>query len=254
MSNPIRLDAIRPETGRLFALLAEYPQLEGLTLIGGTAIALTIGHRLSNDLDFAFFGDKLPTYAIDSLVNELKTGGLPVQLITDPGEISSFKIATGKRLLEFARDYMFGSTKVTIFAMGPKQTPAFIDYLKSAPTLDLPGTSFKVLGLEALQKTKAVVLSQRVRSRDLYDLFILSKTHGYSAAQLLHDAISYGTNNDPEYYKAVLRGEIPLDDDDEGLEPVGVKATLEGIYHYFDKEISRLEIAEAARIARASEE
>ena len=250
MSNSIRLDAIRPETARLFSLLAEFPQLEDLTLIGGTAIALSIGHRLSNDLDFAFFGDKLPAYAIDNLVNELKAGGLPVQLITDPGQISAFKIATGKRLLDFARDYMFAGTKVTFFAMGSKQTPAFVDYLNKAPVLNLPSTSFKVLGLEALQKTKAVVLGQRVRSRDLYDLFILSQAHGYSVSQLLHDAISYGTNNDSEYYKAILRGDIPLDVDDEGLEPVGVKATLEEIYHYFDTEISRLEIAEAARIAR----
>lgn len=254
MSNPIRLDAIRPETASLFSLLAEFPQLEGLTLIGGTAIALTIGHRLSNDLDFAFFGDNLPTYAIDNLVNELKTGGLPVQLITDPGQITAFKIATGQRLLDFARDYMFGGTKVTFFAMGSKQTPAFVDYLNKAPTLDLPDTSFKVLGLEALKATKAVVLGQRVRSRDLYDLFILSKAHGYRTSQLLHDAISYGTNNDPEYYKAVLRGEVPLDADDEGLEPVGVKATLAEIYHYFDTEISLLEIAEATRIARGLNE
>lgn len=251
MSDSIRLDAIRPETARLFTLLAEFPQLGGLTLIGGTAIALIIGHRLSNDLDFAFFGNKLPTYAIDSLVNELKTGGLPVRSITDPGQISRFKIATGKRLLDFARDYMFDDTKVTFFAMGVKQTPEFINYLKRAQTLNLPNTSFQVLGLDALKTTKAVVLGQRVRSRDLYDLFTLTQAHQYSVAQILDDAVLYGTNNDPEYYKAVLRGEIPLDEDDEGLEPVAVNAPLEEIYSFFDTEISRLEVEEAARIVRS---
>lgn len=252
MSNHIQLEVIRPETASLFAMLSEFPQLEGLTLIGGTAIALIIGHRLSNDLDFAFFGGSLPTHAIDNLVNELKAGGLPVQLITDPEQISNFKIRTGKRLLNFARDYMFGNTKVTFFAMAAKQTPIFVDYLNRAPTLNLPDTSFKILALDPLKTTKAVVLGQRVRSRDLYDLFILSRQHGYAVSQLLQDAISYGTNNDPEYYKAVLRGEIPLDENDEGLEPVGIKASLDEIYHYFDAEISLIEIKEAARIARWS--
>lgn len=251
MSDYIRLDAIRPETASLFSVLAQFPQLKGLTLIGGTAISLIIGHRLSNDLDFAVFGDKLPTHAIDNLVNELKLGGLPVKLVTDPSQISSFKIATGKRLLDVARDYMFGDTKVTFFAMGAKQSPVFVDYLNTAPTLNLDDASFNVLALDALKTTKAVVLGQRIRSRDLYDLFILSKEHGYPVSQLLHDAVTYGTNNDPEYYKAVLRGEIPLDDEDEGLEPVGVMASLKEIYIYFDTAISRIEVSEASRIARA---
>lgn len=251
MSDHIRLDVIRPETASLFSVLAQFPQLKGLTLIGGTAISLIIGHRLSNDLDFAVFGDKLPTHAIDNLVSELKLGGLPVQLVTDPSQISSFKIATGKRLLDIARDYMFGDTKVTFFAMGAKQSPVFVDYLKAAPTLNLDDASFNVLALDALKTTKAVVLGQRIRSRDLYDLFVLSKKHCYPVLQLLHDAVTYGTNNDPEYYKAVLRGEIPLDDEDEGLEPVGVMASLKEIYNYFDTGISRIEVEEAARIARA---
>jgi DNA-binding XRE family transcriptional regulator len=102
-------------------------------------------------------------------------------------------------------------------------------------------------------RTNLTLLGQRVRSRDLYDLFILAKEHGYTIAQLLHDAATYGTNDDPEYYKAVLRGEIPLDIDDEGLEPVGVATDLNVIYSFFDTQISLIEIDEAARIARESD-
>lgn len=254
MSDHIHLEAIRPETARLFSALSAFEPLADLTLIGGTALALIIRHRLSNDLDFACFGDRLPTDAIDRLMVELKASGLRVQLITDPEQISNFKIRTGKRLLSIARDYMVGDTKVTFFAMSVKQTPKFIHYLTNAPTLNLPNTSFNVLSLDPLKVTKAVVLGQRVKSRDLYDLFILCQKHNYSVSQLLQDAVAYGTNDDPEYYKAVLRGEIPLDQDDEGLEPVEVMASLEEIYRYFDAEISGLEIDAAAQIARASDE
>lgn len=247
----IRLDAIRPETASLFAVLANFPQLSSFALIGGTAIAVIIGHRLSNDLDFAFFGDQLPTAQIDSLVSELKGVGVPIRLITDSNQISSFKIETGKRLLNFARDYMVGDTKVTFFAMRSKQTPIFVDYLKQADLLPVDDISFSILGLEGLRVSKAVVIGQRVRSRDLYDLFVLIRDHGYSVEQLLKDAQKYGTNDDPEYYKSVLRGDIPLDLEDEGLEPVGVPVALDDIYSFFNARISQLEIDEAERIARA---
>lgn len=246
----IRLDAIRPETASLFAVLANFPQLSNLSLIGGTALALIIGHRLSNDLDFAFFGDQLPTAQIDSLVSDLKGVDVPIRLITDSNQISSFKIATGKRLLNFARDYMVGDTKVTFFAMGSKQTPEFVNYLKQAELLPVDDISFSILGLEGLRVCKAVVLGQRIRSRDIYDLFVLIRDHSYSVEQLLEDAQTYGTNDDPEYYKSVLRGEIPLDLEDEGLEPVGVPVSLDDIYSFFNARISQLEIDEAERIAR----
>lgn len=246
----LRLDAIRPETASLFSVLAGFPQLRGLTLIGGTALALLIGHRLSNDLDFAYFGDHLPTGEIDSLIAELKAAGLPVRLITDTAQISSFRIATGKRLLNYARDYMFGDTKVTFFAMGSKQTPVFMNYLKQAEILRPVDVSFGILGLGGLKIAKAVVIGQRIRSRDLYDLLVLVRDHGYSVAKLLDDAQTYGTIDDPEYYKSVLRGDIPLDADDEGLEPIGIRVSPAEIHAFFEEHISRLEIDEAERIAR----
>ena len=58
-------------------------------------------------------------------------------------------------------------------------------------------------------------------------LLDFAREHDYSLSQLLQDATSFGTNNDVEYYKAVLRGEIPVDYDDECLEYVGVSASLD---------------------------
>lgn len=171
-------------------LLAQFPQLQALTLLGDTASALNIGHRLSNNLDFASVTHSLPTHDIDHLIAELKSNGLPVRLISDPDQISTFKIKTGMKLLDYARDYMFGNINVTFFAMGLQQTPVFVDYLKLAPVLDLPDVSFNVLALDPLKTTKAVVLGQRARSRDLYDLFILARDHDYTCAQLLHDAVT----------------------------------------------------------------
>jgi len=47
---------LRPEADALFEVLCRAPEMKGFTLIGGTALALQLGHRLSLDFDFAQFG------------------------------------------------------------------------------------------------------------------------------------------------------------------------------------------------------
>lgn len=44
------------ETRQLWLALMHEPLLRGFVLIGGTALTLRIGHRLSEDLDFAYLG------------------------------------------------------------------------------------------------------------------------------------------------------------------------------------------------------
>ena len=58
-------------------------RLAGFTLVGGTALALQIGHRISEDLDFNIFGQKLPIGRIDSILDELASEGVVIEsLIT----------------------------------------------------------------------------------------------------------------------------------------------------------------------------
>jgi hypothetical protein len=83
-------------------VIAALPDASAFTIIGGTALSLQIGHRVSNDLDFAVFSEKLPTQKVDNLVAKLKEQGHSVNLITDPSKISVFKINTGENLLNFA--------------------------------------------------------------------------------------------------------------------------------------------------------
>lgn len=64
----LRRTILRPEATRLFDALAACPELAGFTLLGGTALALQIGHRISLDLDFGYFGQRLPGVALVRLV------------------------------------------------------------------------------------------------------------------------------------------------------------------------------------------
>lgn len=68
-------NSLRPEANVLFEMLYRAPEMKGLTLIGGTALALQLNHRISLDFDFAQFGGTLPGIAIDRLVSRLKQEG-----------------------------------------------------------------------------------------------------------------------------------------------------------------------------------
>ncbi len=86
-----------------------------------------------------------------------------------------------------------------------------------------------------------LVLADRVRSRDLYDLYVLMRGYGYSLDTLFSMVKEIGTVDDPEHYKAIMRGEIPLDDDNEGLEAVELDTNYEKIIKYFKHKIDEYE-------------
>ncbi len=238
-------EVLRPAAAALFDVLAAAPEMEGLTLMGGTALALQIGHRISLDFDFAVFGGALPCQRIDTLIARLKAEGHKAMLVTDPDQISRFKINTGKKLLDFARDYAVDGVKVTFFSHGRSDRQQ--SYYRAAPKLREPGCRFEILGIEGMKTAKTLVLGDRVRSRDLYDLHVLMRDHGYSLGEMVGIVRELGTIDDPEHYKAVLRGKIPLDDDDEGLEPVEIGLTTEALYRFFGEKFDTYEVEQARR-------
>ena len=235
---------LRPEANALFEVLARAPEMEGLTLIGGTALALQIDHRISLNFDFAQFGGSLPNFAIDKLISRLKQEGHQAQMITSPAQISQFKINHGLNLLDRARDYVIDGVKVTFFVHGKNSSQEA--FYRSAKKVREAGMCFDILGTEGLKVAKTLVLADRVRSRDLYDLYVLMRDHDYSLNTLFSTVKELGTVDDNELYKAIMRGEIPLDDDDEGLEAVELHTDYKQIIEYFKHETDEYE----TRLAR----
>lgn len=237
----LQRNILRPQAKALFEMLCRAPELQGLTLIGGTALALQLGHRISLDFDFAQFGGTLPGFNIDQLVSRLKHEGYQAQMITNPAQISQFKINHGTNLLERARDYVINGVKVTFFIHGKNKEQE--NFYRTATKIQETNMYFDVLGIEALKAAKTLVFADRVRSRDLYDLYILMREQNYTLKALFSVVKELGTVDDPEHYKAIIRGEIPLDDDDEGLEAVDLNTDLEQVYKYFNHEVDEYETA-----------
>jgi len=230
---------LRPEADALFEVLCRAPEMEGFTLIGGTALALQIGHRVSLDFDFARFGDSLHGQTIDQLIARLKQEDHRAQMITSPTEISRFKINHGTNLLDHVRDYVIDGVKVTFFIHGKNNAQKI--FYQSAEKVREAEMCFDIMGVEGLKTAKTLMLADRVRSRDLYDLYILNREHACSLEALFSIVKKLGVIDDPEYYKAIMRGEIPLDDDDEGLEAVDLYTGTEQIYEYFNHVIDEYE-------------
>lgn len=241
----LKLELMPELTQKNFARLKEDPRLASFTLVGGTALALQIGHRISEDLDFNIFGQRLPTKAIDALLNDLATGGATIESLITPAQKSQFKINTAENIDNYIQDYLIDGAKVTFHSRNERDRPKQqIDFLKSTPKLSVTKKGFNILGLDGLFVMKSIVVYDRVKSRDLYDLMVLTRNHSYSFENMIDAINAYQPlrDKDPEYFKSVVTGIISLDKNDEGFSSIHLNVKIEDIYKYFRKLIDEYEV------------
>jgi len=82
-----------PATALLWELLKKHSALGGFYLIGGTALALRLNHRQSEDLDFAWPGLRLPKDRVASLVLDLNGEGWRLERCDSEESYDEFLIA-----------------------------------------------------------------------------------------------------------------------------------------------------------------
>ena len=111
----LRPEQLTSSARRVFEHLTQEEALRGFTLIGGTALALQIGHRRSEDLDFWLPGESLDKGVISALIRRVQNAGLPAMLATPHQRIVAARI-NGFDLLSRAQDYVIAGVKVTFFA------------------------------------------------------------------------------------------------------------------------------------------
>jgi len=245
----LKMTFMPEQTQKNFLRLQADPRLAEFTLVGGTALALQMGHRISEDLDFNLFGKKLPKRAIDEMLEEWTANGAKIENLITPEQRSSFKINTSENLDDFIQDYKIDGSKVTFQSRVVGERPQKqIDYLVAAKKIELHPKGFGVLGLDGLFVMKSIFLYDRVKSRDLYDLMMLLEHLNYNLDHVFSVIEAYlpFRHKNPEHFKCVSTGLIPLDTDDEGFESIHLKVEMDHIYNYFKKLIDAHEI----RVAR----
>jgi len=249
----LRTDLLPDRTRRVFELLRDEPALKGFTLVGGSALALQIGHRVSEDLDFNLFGDLLPLARLAALLEAFDSRGMKVESLITDAERSAFRINHGDRMDRHIQDFTVNGSRITFHARkAPERPGKQIEYLKGAERCAHSSVQgFDILGLEGLFAMKTLVLADRAKSRDIFDLMILTRDFGHSMVDMLRIVAEYAPVNDrdPERYKSVLTGLTPLDRNDEGFESIGLHVDVQGLHAYFSEKVDEYEIEVAKQVA-----
>ena len=233
---------LRPDTQALWDLLRQEPALGGFVLIGGTALSLHLGHRVSEDLDFAFDGPKLPRLRIEALKRRLDEAGWPCAANDSIAALHEFE-DTGLDLLDYQQNHVAGErVKLTLVAPDPEVR---VQLRAAAP--DHP----RVASLEEIFRLKCIACANRSKSRDWFDLYVLLKDGHFQPFDVRAPFEAAGVPQKIDIALSRLCSGRP-EAGDEGYESLLDKPpTLVQMRDYFIRVRDRLEI-ESARRGRLS--
>lgn len=231
------MNALPENTERLLHELDAEPLCDEFILAGGTALALRLAHRSSEDLDFVFPAERLPKIRIEKILRNLEAR-YAVKPMVNTAEQQDWENA-GMDLLDYHRDYSVDNVKVTFFTPDERKLAAALRAESGIYGL----TRIRVADLDTLFAMKAVTLNRRLVERDLFDLKLLIEEHGYSMEAILRLADEHGYTADGVKQR-IINARRRLDD--PGLKPrMANPPTFDQLKAYFVNQIDRAEQAAA---------
>jgi predicted nucleotidyltransferase component of viral defense system len=144
------LENLLPDTEKVLRRLAALPLLQDFTFVGGSALAVYLGHRLSEDLDFFTWHTDLQALQIQNYLQNI-----------------GFEYVRVINLSPQQADFVIDGVKVTFFANSweeLKNRTHLFDFLFIA-------------ALPVLAVMKVNTLFLRAKYRDYYDLYVLNQAH-----------------------------------------------------------------------------
>jgi len=200
--------AILPDTLRAIQLVSSVPSIQKAYLAGGTALALQIGHRISEDLDF-FTADEVEEKVLAADLSR-------VDSFQKEGE--SWRSVWGK----------IGTTKFSMFY-----------YKYPLISLTIPFEGIQILDKPDIAAMKIHALEDRGTKRDFVDMYFLLKEFSLEKVLSFYEQ-KYGTLED-HYYSIVRSLDYfqDADHDDRKLEML-VDIKWDEIKKFFHNESMRL--------------
>jgi predicted nucleotidyltransferase component of viral defense system len=206
-------------------LFSEYKAI----LIGGTALAYHLSHRESFDLDICFpFSDKLPE--LDFLENFEEV--IPLEF--EQGIIDT-AINEGGDINEVMKRYIIDGVKVD-FLINPSSNIYESEILKDDNKHTLE--HLRIASIESIFKLKSLLLLDRNKVRDLYDMVYLMKECGYTGKNFVDTIIHYRITYLPKNIVQLLEAKKEDPFDIEGIEKPAMKIIgYQDLKLYFLKKI-----------------
>ncbi|SFO86524.1 nucleotidyl transferase AbiEii/AbiGii toxin family protein [Hydrogenimonas thermophila] len=202
---------INPQTNTLLKRFKEIPLFKEYRaiLIGGTALAYHVGHRESFDLDICFpFADTLPT--LDFLTQFENV--IPIEF--DQGIIDT-AINEGGDIHEIMQRFIIDGVKVD-FMINPSSNIYESEILQKDDAL--PYGSLHIASIESIFKLKSLLLLDRNKIRDLYDVVYLIKHKGFTGKNLIETIRYYRITYLPEDIVQLIQAKKEDPFDTEGVE------------------------------------
>lgn len=146
----LHTESVAPATLGLLKKLTQLPSLKNFNLVGGTALALQIGHRVSVDLDF--FNPN--PFEVEDVLQEIKAENYNITII-------------GKQ-----------ANNLNILVNGVKVDILKYTYPLVKPSIEVEGV--KMLTKEDIAAMKLSAITNRGDKKDFTDLYFLLKEIDFS--------------------------------------------------------------------------
>ena len=165
------MKGLSQHTEEVFEQISKLECIKNYTLIGGTALALQLGHRLSEDLDFCKWHKSKNDYI---RVDEWKQ-------ITD--ELATISKVEKNILDDNHIDFKVNGVKITFYADNEFKEPKG---LVKHPFLN----NIKIADVKSIGIMKAVLMLHRNSHRDYYDIYSILQS-GVSLKDIVYGAANY---------------------------------------------------------------
>ncbi len=165
----LHLESLPSSTRSLFGEISTIKEISEFTLIGGTALSLNWGHRISEDLDFSIPRLNLPKSICNKIINKIRKSGWDVIGILSHEDIENFENEGGD-LHANQQDYLCrnednqNGVKLTFYAeYSPLLKPSYeVDRINFG--------NINIMRPDNLFTLKSNLLLKRRAVRDLFDI------------------------------------------------------------------------------------
>jgi len=190
MEHHVDMDFMPEKTQQVLNKLASIKFISDFILVGGTALAIQIKHRLSEDLDLLFDGEELPVAQIRRNILKFFPGHR-ITRMDHPWQI----------------DFLIDQVRVTFFSSGAVTLPA---NLKSH---SFRSSELNIASEKLIAALKFSAIAQRNTLRDYYDLYMLARDH-YPLLELISFTRQIFPNLSPITYTETLVYTKDIEDED----------------------------------------
>ena len=183
-------------------------------LIGGTALAYHLSHRESFDLDICFpFSDKLPELDFLDIFQD-------VTVLEFDKSIVDTAINEGGDINEMMKRYIINGIKVD-FVINPSSNIIESEILQNDSEHTLK--HLRIASIESIFKLKSLLLLERNKIRDLYDVVYMMKECAFTGQDFIDTIMHYRITYLPRHILQLLEAKVEDPFDIEGIEKPTMK-------------------------------